>query len=406
MNNTLSKSAGAYPLVTLKPGRDGSVTHGHPWVFSGAIAEAPPSLVNGDFIHVAASDGGVIATGSYCSSSSISIRVFERRHAVIDSAWFENKIRMADGRRRLMGYGLKTDTTGYRAVFGESDGIPGLVIDRYGDTVVFQLSTAALDRRREEILDAIARVMGPRVIVERSDLPSRKEEGLGDVKGIHLGVDPGLPKFTENGVKFLADPLNGQKTGFFLDQKDLRLALLKRFSKGKTALNLFSYTGSASVCAMLGGAKSVHNVDDSAQAMETGRENAALNGIAESAMTWEKADAFKWLGAKTAPEYELVIMDPPALIKSSKDIEGGKKAYHFINRAAMRLTKDGGIFITSSCSAALSADDFSHILRRSARQAGVTLYPIGVFRQSDDHPPSIFFPEGAYLKSYAFTVER
>jgi 23S rRNA (cytosine1962-C5)-methyltransferase len=395
-----------YPLVTLKPGRDGSVTHGHPWIFSGAIAEAPPGLANGDFIHVAGSDGGVLATGSYCSSSSISIRVFERRNAVIDGAWFENNIRMSDGRRRLMGYGPKTDTTGYRAVFGESDGIPGLVIDRYGETVVFQLSTAGLDRRRAEIIDAISHVFAPRMIVERSDLASRKEEGLGDVKGIHLGDDSGPAKFTENGVKFLADPLNGQKTGFFLDQKDLRLALLKRFSKGKTALNLFSYTGSASVCAMLGGAKSVHNVDDSAQAMETGRENAALNGVDESAMTWEKADAFKWLGAKLAPEYDLVIMDPPALIKSSKDIEAGKKAYHFINRAAMRITKDGGIFITSSCSQALSTDDFSHILRRSARQAGVTLHPIGVFRQSDDHPVSIFFPEGAYLKSFAFTVER
>jgi len=399
-------SSGAYPVVTLKPGRDGSVLHGHPWIFSGAIADKPAALASGDFVHVAGSDGSIIATGSFSASSSIAIRVFERRQAVIDGAWLENSIRMSDGRRRLMGYGPKTDTTGYRAVFGESDGIPGLVIDRYADTVVFQLATAGLDRQREEIIETIARVFGPRMIVERSDLPSRKEEGLGDAKGIHYGVDSGLAKFAENGVKFLADPLNGQKTGFFLDQKDLRLALLRRFSRGKTALNLFSYTGSASVCAMLGGAKSVHNVDDSAQAMETGREVAALNGVDESAMTWEKADAFKWLGAKIAPEYDLVIMDPPALIKSSKDIEGGKKAYHFINRAAMRLTKDGGIFITSSCSAALSTDDFSHILRRAARQAGVTLYPIGSFRQSDDHPVSIFFPEGAYLKSFAFTVER
>lgn len=399
-------SSGAYPVVTLKPGRDGSVTHGHPWIFSGALADKPAALASGSFVHVAGSDGSIIATGSFSATSSIAIRVFERRKAVIDGAWLENNIRMSDGRRRLMGYGPKTDTTGYRAVFGEADGIPGLVIDRYADTVVFQLGVAGLDIWREEIVEIISRVFGPRLIVERSDLPSRKEEGLSDAKGIHYGVDSGLAKFTENGVKFLADPVNGQKTGFFLDQKDLRLALLRRFSKGKAALNLFSYTGSASVCAMLGGAKSVHNVDDSALAMETGREVAALNGVAESAMTWEKADAFKWLGAKTSPEYDLVIMDPPALIKSSKDIEGGKKAYHFINRAAMRLTKDGGIFITSSCSAALSTDDFSHILRRSARQAGVTLYPIGSFRQSDDHPPSIFFPEGAYLKSFAFTVQR
>ena len=395
-----------YPVVRLNPGRDGSVLHGHPWIFSGAIAEKLTGLANGDFVHVAGSDNSIIATGSYSASSSIAIRVFERRQALIDGAWFENKIRMSDGRRRLMGYGPKTDATGYRAVFGEADGIPGLVIDRYADTVVFQIATAGLDRRREEIIDAIARVFAPRMIVERSDLPSRKEEGLGDVKGIHLGVDSGLTKFSEHGVKFCADPLNGQKTGFFLDQKDLRLAIMRRFSKGKTALNLFSYTGSASICALLGGAKSVHNVDDSSQVVEMGGRNAALNGVPESAMTWEKADAFKWLGAKLAPEYDLVIMDPPALIKSSKDAEGGKKAYHFINRAAMRILKDGGIFLTSSCSQALSTDDFSHILRRAARQAGVTLDPIGAFRQSDDHPASIFFPEGAYHKSFAFTVER
>lgn len=405
MSDASPGSPGAYPVIRLKPGRDGSVLHGHPWIFSGAIAGTSPGLANGDFVHVAGSDGSIIATGSF-NQSSISVRVFEQRQAVIDGAWLENKIRMSDGRRRLMGYGPKTDTTGYRAVFGEADGIPGLVIDRYGDAVVFQISTAGLDRRREEIIDVIARVFAPRMIVERSDLPSRREEGLGDVKGIHRGDDSGLARFSENGVKFLADPLNGQKTGFFLDQKDLRLAILRRFSKGKAALNLFSYTGAASICAMLGGAKSVHNVDDSSQVMETGRDSAALNGVQESAMTWEKADAFKWLGAKMAPEYDLVIMDPPALIKSSKDIEGGKKAYHFINRAAMRLTKDGGIFITSSCSQALSTDDFAHILRRAARQSGVTLHPIGAFRQSDDHPVSIFFPEGTYLKSYAFTVER
>lgn len=395
-----------YPVVKLKPGRDGSVLHGHPWVFSGAIAEKPSGLSVGDFVHIAGHDGSVIATGSYSPHSSISIRVFERRKAVIDGQWLADKIHRSNARRILMGYGPHTGTTGYRAVFGEADGIPGLVVDRFGDTVVFQISTAGLDRRRPEIIEAIDRVFSPVSVIERSDLPSRKDEGLGDVQTAHSGDDSALARFQENGVEFYADPVEGQKTGFFLDQKDLRRAIMRGFSKGRTALNLFSYTASASVCAMLGGARSVHNVDESARALEVGERNAKLNGVPDTAMSWERADAFKWLADRRGQDYDLVMMDPPALIKSAKDAEGGKKAYHFINRAAMRLLRDGGIFVTSSCSQALSADDFANILRRAAKQANVTLNPLGSFTQSADHPASIFFPEGVYLKSHVFEVER
>ncbi|MBI4665412.1 MAG: class I SAM-dependent rRNA methyltransferase [Nitrospinae bacterium] len=393
------------PIIKLKSGRENSAVFGHPWIFSGAVAERPQGLSHGDFITIQDHQGKVVGVGSYSSKGSIMARIFDFSGAGINKEWFAAKIRRAESLRRLMGYGPGTNVTGYRVVFGEADGIPGLIVDRYAETVVFTLSTAGLDKKRAEIVEALDEALAPSAIVERSDSTSRKDEGLEEAAGVIKGSVDAPVEFVEHGVKFLSDALEGQKTGFFLDQKDLRAAI-RRTSSGRRVLNLFSYTGAASVYAMLGGASSVHNVDGSQPALDMALRNARLNGLAEESFTNERSDVFQWLNTRREPEFDMVIVDPPSIIKSAKDTESGKKAYHFLNRAAIRLVKDDGILATSSCSQHLSGDDFAFILRRAAAQAGAKLGTIGSFSQSADHPISVHFPESFYLKSFMFEVRR
>lgn len=389
--------------LTLKPGKEANVGFRHPWIFSGALESLEAE--HGSRVRVADKNGKILATGTFSARSSIAVRCFEFGEAKIDRAWLEKKVIEAHERRELMGYGPKTGTTGYRVVFGEADGIPGLVVDRYGDTVVFQISTAGMDALREDVIQALAATLRPACLIERSDLAVRAEEGLEDVVKIHEGAADDLIAFEEQGLRFLADPIKGQKTGFFLDQKDVRAAL-GRLAKGKDALNLFSYSGAASVAMMQGGAASVHNIDASSDALALCQKHAELHDFSEKKFTIEEADIFQWLGAGQEKMYDMVVMDPPALIKTMKDAEEGRKAYHFLNRAAMRLVEDGGVFATSSCSHFLSEDDLAFTLRRASVQAGLRLDLLQVVRQSPDHPQSVYFPESLYLKTFIFRVSR
>ncbi|MDH4183951.1 MAG: class I SAM-dependent rRNA methyltransferase [Nitrospinota bacterium] len=396
----------SYPSIKLKQGRDESVRFGHPWIFSGALEKPSTDIAHGDLVSILSPSDERLGVGTYSAMGSISIRVFDRRDLPLDRGWFAKLLREADARRGLMGYGPGQSTTGYRVLFGEADGAPGLVVDRYNQSIVFTLSTAGLDRLRPEIIAAIDEVFAPSAIVERSDVSSRKDEGLSTTEvATHKGVAGEPVEFMESGVKFLADILHGQKTGFFLDQKELRRAIGKA-ARGRNTLNLFSYTGASALAAMLGGASSAHNVDSSARALEVAEMNARLLKISPERFTVEKADIFKWLDPRRNPEYGLVVMDPPSIIKSRKDQKAGKKAYHFLNRAAMRLVKDGGLFVTSSCSQFLSMEDFTLILRRAAAQAEVRLCTVGCFGQAPDHPVSAHFPESGYLKSFIFEVRR
>ncbi len=388
--------------LILKPGKEANVGFRHPWIFSGALEDLEAE--HGSIVRVADKNGKILATGTFSARSSIAVRCFEFGEAKIDRAWLEKKIVEAHGRRALMGYGGK-GMTGYRAVFGEADGLPGLVIDRFGDTVVFQISTAGMDAMREDLIQAIVTAFRPACLIERSDLAVRAEEGLEDVVKIHEGAADDLVAFEEHGIRFLADPIKGQKTGFFLDQKDARSALA-RVAKGRDVLNLFSYSGAAGVVMMSAGAASVHNIDASEDALELCRKHAELHEFSDKVFTTESADIFQWLGAGQEKQYDVVVMDPPALIKTMKDSEEGRKAYHFLNRAAMRLVKDGGLFATSSCSHFLTEDDFAFTLRRASVQAGVQLDLIQAVRQSADHPLSVYFPESLYLKTLIFRVSR
>ncbi len=393
------------PMLKLKAGKEANVGFRHPWVFSGALEEVPEGVEHGAVVKLADRRGVVIGTGTYSATSSIAVRVFEFGEAEIDDVWIERTIRACDERRRLVGYGPGTETTGYRVVFGEADGLPGLVVDRYADTLVFQISTAGTDRLRELVVQALEKIFKPAAVVERSDLPVREEEHLEEVKAPRAGSLPERVEFSEAGLNFFADVMNGQKTGFFLDQKDLRHAV-GRLAAGREALNLFSYTGAAGVAAMKGGASRVHNVDASETALEGCKRHAEMNGIDQVRFTVEAADVFQFLSPKKEPEYDMVLLDPPALIKSRGDAEEGKKAYHFLNRAAMRLVRDGGLFVTSSCSQFMPEEDLAFALRRASVQAGVTLSVLKTIRQSSDHPLSVYFPEASYLKSFVCQVQR
>ncbi|HAU40394.1 MAG: 23S rRNA (cytosine1962-C5)-methyltransferase [Candidatus Peregrinibacteria bacterium GW2011_GWF2_43_17] len=391
--------------IILKQGKEATCGLGHPWIFSGAIEKKDDNIEHGEVVLVKACDGVVIGMGAYSGKSMIAVRIFDFKETEIDEEWFVAKLKSAEAHREFLGYGPESDTTGYRLIFGESDGVPGLVLDRYGDVFVLQISTKGMENLKENLVAAIKKVFNPKTIIERSDMSSRQAEGLPEAKSVLFGDEVAEVEFLENGYKFTADLMNGQKTGFFLDQKDLRLEIAK-FADKKTIMNLFSYTGATSVYAIKSGAKKIINLDGSEEALAGVDKNAKLNKIPKTRYEKLHADIFQYLSEKNVPEFDMVILDPPALIKARNGIESGIKAYHFINRAAMRLVKDGGIFVTSSCSHFLSVDDFVKTLKRASRQIGVNLKLIKRVSQSADHPMSIYFPEGGYLKSFIFKVEN
>ena len=397
------QSTKLYPILRLKPGKENNVIFRHPWVFSGAIDSGLDDLTNGDFVHVADSAGQIIGTGTFSSHSQIAVRVFDFARIEIDATWIGNRISAAQSQRELLGYGPNSETTGYRLIFGESDGVPGLVIDRYNDVFVLQSATAGVDRIKEMVVTALTEQFNPRAIVERSDIPVRKEEGIEQTDGLLYGADVAEVEFHENGIKFVADVLTGQKTGFFLDQKDLRKAV-RPLARNFRVLNLFSYTGSFSIAALLGGAESVLNVDGSGQALDLCSHIAELNGLPIDRISWETSDVFQWLGDVPEEPFDMVLLDPPALVKSQGDLEAAKKAYHFLNRAALRLIKPNGVLVTSSCSSYFGEEDFLFMLRRASVQTGRQLDILHYIVQSADHPLSAYFPESRYLKSYVCRV--
>lgn len=394
-----------YPTIYIKQERVDAVRFRHPWIFSGAISKKDAAVVHGGLVRVLGEDETFLGVGTFSVSSSIAIRVFDTHDTTINVDWFVRRLTEARMRRALMRLAEGTDTTGYRACFGEADGVPGLIVDVYADVCVFQLSTAGLDQLREEIVEAIDHVFVPWCIVERSDVGVRKDDGLEEVVAVRKGDDPGEIEFLEHGRRYLVNVLEGQKTGFFLDQRDAR-DTVQQLARGKECLNLFSYTGAFSVAAMLGGAKSCHSVDLSASALTGCERHREFYGFSKESFTMEEADIFQWLGERREPSYDLVVLDPPALIKSSKDADAGKKAYHFLNRAAMRLVRDGGVLVSSSCSQHLSEDDLFFMLRRASVQNGVDLRILAVHHQAKDHPLSVYFDQAAYLKTVVCEVRR
>ena len=389
----------SYPTIQLKAGREAATGFHHPWVFSGAIEVLPSSVEPGDLVYVADRRGEIIGTGTY-AKGTIAVRIFDFQKATIDAAWIQSRIQVAWQQRSLLGYGKETETSGYRLVHGEGDGLPGLVVDVYGEVAVMHISTLGMDKLLDEVVAALREVIKPVAIVVKRDGAYGKPESAEVVDG----AVPAEVVFSEMGLLFVADVLRGQKTGFFLDQKDLRRELGK-YAAGKHVLNLFSYTGATAVALLKKGATFVHNIDESQRALNIVDRQMELNGIAGTGWRGEKADVFQWLGEKHQAMYDMVVLDPPALMKTVKEKESAMKAYHFLNRAALRLLKPGGMLATSSCSYYLAEEDLAFVLRRASVQAGRELHLLASVRQSMDHPWSVYFPEGLYLKSFVFSVE-
>ncbi len=400
----------SHPLVTLKEKKDIPLSAGHPWVFSNAIQSEPQPTPNpGELVEVASSTGVMLGIGTFNPQTSIRVRMLERDASVsIDKHWFAKRFEKLDAWKRSH---LPEKTNGYRLVHSESDGIPGLIVDRYADVIVYQIHTAGMDRLREEIIEGLEQAFEYRAIVERSDVDARVREGLQTLEPkVVRGTLEGSVEFLENGLKFEADVVHGQKTGFFLDQRDARMRV-GAMSKGKRVLNLFGYTGAFSVHAAKGGAKFVATVDLSEKALEQAEANLALNGFDpadESAFAQLQGDVLDMIQDDEIDggPYDLIICDPPAFAKTEEQTDAANKAYTDLNRLCFEKLEVGGILVTSSCSGRIEPEDFRKDLRIAAGRAKREVRVLGSLGHDADHAELLSFPEGRYLKTLILEVTK
>lgn len=392
-----------YKSIYLKKGKEESLLRFHPWVFSGAILRMDEGIGEGDFVRVLAENGGFIAVGHY-QIGSIAVRVLSFRDVEIDEKFWESRLASALRMRISIGIADNPLNNTYRLVHGEGDNLPGLVIDCYGKTAVMQAHSVGIHVCRKEIAKALMKVMGNRIehVFYKSEttLPFKAE--LGQENGFIIGGSDDNTAL-ENGLKFHVDWLRGQKTGFFVDQRENR-SLLEKYARGKRVLNMFCYTGGFSFYAMRGGAEQVHSVDSSGKAIELTRANVELNFPGDSRHEAFCEDAFKFL-EKAGNQYDLIILDPPAFAKHRGALHNALKGYTRLNRAALEKIKSGGILFTFSCSQVVTKDNFRNAVFTAAAQSKRKVRILHQLHQPADHPVNIYHPEGEYLKGLVLYVE-
>ena len=394
----MGKTATALPALVLKPGREKSLRQRHPWVFSGAIDRVDGGPGMGDTVELRAADGAFLARAAYSPASQIRARVwsFDARES-IDAAFIGRAIEHAVAARASL---VDDRHTGCRLIHGESDGLPGVVADRYGATVVVQLSSAGAERWRDTIVATLARATGATCVYERSDADVRSLEALAPRTGVVHGELTPVASFIEDGIAYRADVVAGQKTGFYLDQRDNR-AGVRKLAADRTVLNVFCYTGGFTLAALSGGATRALSIDSSAAALQLARENLALNpALSATAAEWREADAFTELRKlrDAAAAFDLIIVDPPKFAPTAAHAERAARAYKDINLWALKLLAPGGLLATFSCSGGIDVALFRKIVAGAALDAGANASVIGRFGASADHPVSLAFPEGEYLK--------
>lgn len=392
-----------YKSVYLKRGKEDSLLRFHPWVFSGAIQRMDEGIGEGDLVRVLAENGGFIAVGHY-QIGSIAVRVLSFRDVEIDEKFWESRLASALQMRISIGIADNPQNNTYRLVHGEGDNLPGLVIDCYGKTAVMQAHSVGIHVCRKEIANALMKVMGNRIehVFYKSEttLPFKAE--LGQENGFIIGGSDDNTAL-ENGLKFHVDWLRGQKTGFFVDQRENR-SLLEKYARGKRVLNMFCYTGGFSFYAMRGGAEQVHSVDSSGKAIELTRANVEINFPGDSRHEAFCEDAFKFL-EKAGNQYDLIILDPPAFAKHRGALHNALKGYTRLNRAALEKIKSGGILFTFSCSQVVTKDNFRNAVFTAAAQSKRKVRILHQLHQPADHPVNIYHPEGEYLKGLVLYVE-
>lgn len=386
--------------IFLKKGRERPVLNGHPWLFSGAIEGTDGDSAGGSVADVLDSRGNWLALGLYNPKSQIRVRVLTWEKEEIDAKFFSRRLSQAAALRAGL---LPSSTDGYRLVNGEGDFLPGLVIDRYADFLVCQFFTAGIDGLKSSVVDALSALFKPKGVYERSEGGVRDEEELPPSVGVLAGEEPpDLIEMTENGLRFLVDVRAGQKTGFFLDQRDNR-ALLSAISQGAKVLNCFGYSGAFAAYGLKGGAKHVISVDTSRPALELAQQTFDLNGFSPAAYHLIRADVFSYLKSST-DEFDILVLDPPSLAHRRGDVEAAAGSYKFLNLHALRLLHPGGLLLTFSCSQHLSADLFQKIVFGAAVDAGRKVQILKRVGHPPDHPVSLHHPEGEYLKGLLLKV--
>lgn len=389
--------------VYLKRGKEDSLLRFHPWVFSGAIQHADDGIEEGEVVRVLTANGDFIAIGHY-QIGSIAVRVLSFRDVTIDADFWASRLGSALRMRQAIGIADNPNNNTYRLVHGEGDLLPGLVIDVYGKTAVMQAHSVGMHVSRIEIAEQLMKVMGTRLenVYYKSETTLPYKADLGQENGfIYGGSDDNTA--IENGLLFHVDWLRGQKTGFFVDQRDNR-SLLERFAKDKSVLNMFCYTGGFSFYAMRGGAKLVHSVDSSAKAIELTNRNVQLNFPGDQRHQAFCEDAFKYL-EQAGDQYDLIILDPPAFAKHRGALHNALKGYTRLNMKAFQKIQSGGILFTFSCSQVVTKDHFRNAVFTAAAQAGRKVRILHQLHQPADHPINIFHPEGEYLKGLVLYVE-
>jgi 23S rRNA (cytosine1962-C5)-methyltransferase len=396
--------------IYLKSGREKSLLRRHPWIFSGSIAKVDGHPEIGETVEICNSQGKFLARGAYSPESQIRVRVWSwLPDDVIGPEFFYARLKQAfEYRRSIFSHSenhLDGIPSAVRLFYAESDGLPGLIVDQYGDGLVVQFLSAGPEFHRETLVELLQELTQAKFVYERSDVDVRKLEGLPVRVGPILGVLPELLWITENNLQFAVDFVTGHKTGFYLDQRENR-HWVRDLSEGKDALDCFSYTGGFTVNALTGGAATVTSVDTSAEALNLAHENVKRNQLPEDRVEWLQADVFQQLRKfrDQARSFDLIVLDPPKFAPTSSQVSKASRGYKDINLLALKLLRPGGFLVTFSCSGGVNADLFQKIIAGAALDAGVSTQIVRHLEQSPDHPVALNFPESAYLKGLVLKV--
>jgi len=380
--------------IVLKPGREGPVRAGHPWIFSGAIAHGLDGAEPGEPVRVCAASGAFVAAGYANPRTSIAVRVLSLVDEPVDATLVQRRL---DEALALRQQALPPGLTCYRIVNGEGDRLPGVVVDRYGDFLVCQLLTAGAARLAPALVEALTARLAPRGVFERSEGGVRAEEGIPGARGVLAGEPPpAVIEIAEGDCRFLVDIPHGQKTGFFLDQRESR-ARVRALAAGRRVLNAFAYSGAFAVVAGRGGAAAVVSVDTSRPALALAEAAWAANGLPAAAARFVAADVFEHLRADRET-YDLVVLDPPPFVRRRRDLVAGLRGYRDVNLQAWRRLAPGGWLLTASCSQHLGREAFREVVAAAAADAGRPAALVAEWGHPPDHPTALAHPEGEYLK--------